>query len=205
MNDESLKDIDLGYLYEEAGRLTSRIHKIANGRFGWLRPSSDWGLFNSWSDFILSFAGEAADKADAYDVFAAADTVRFRDIFAENRSLLDEITVPHMTHTDLWKGNILLTKDGDDYRIAAIIDLDRTIFGDEYLDISTGWMVNDAFLKGYGRNIEKTASYENRQFLYKLLLAFCEAYIYKVEYEEIDWYNRKRELGVTLLDKYPAL
>lgn len=201
MNDESLKDVDLNYLYEEVGRLANRMHKITNNKFGWLRLE-DWGLHEKWSDFITAFASEAANKAEEYKLFSKEEINKFGAIISASTQVLDEISVPYMTHTDLWQGNILLSQDNEIYKVAAIIDLDRTIFGDKYWDFSTPWIINDSFIKGYNENIEKTVAFEARQDLYKLLGGFFGSYVCMIEYDDFEWYNREKEKTVSLLSTY---
>lgn len=201
MNDKSLIDLDLNYLYEEVGILANRMHRITNDKFGWLR-FDDWGLHGKWSDFILSFASEAADKAEEHNLFSKDEINKFRTIVCENMAVLDEISIPYMAHTDLWQGNILLSNDNDIYKVVAIIDLDRTIFGDKYWDFSTPWIINDSFIKGYSENIEKTVAFEKRQYIYKLLGGFFSSYVCLIEYDDFEWYNCEKENTISLLSKY---
>lgn len=53
------------------------------------------------------------------------ETQTLRHQFYKSRELLDEIRTPHLLHTDLWEGNVLL--DRDTLEIAAIIDSDRAM------------------------------------------------------------------------------
>lgn len=204
MNDKSLENTDLSYVYEDIGRLTKRMHGITNKKFGWFR-NTEWGLYDKWSDFISAFAAEAADKAEEYNLYSINDIEKLRTIVAENRLVLDKITVPNFMHSDLWQGNILLSKDKDTYKVAAIIDLDRTIFGDKYWDFSTLWVINDPFLKGYNENTEKTGEYEMRQNIYKLINSFFCSYVYQIEYDNIERFNREKENTSSLFSAYSNL
>ncbi len=198
MNHESLNNVDISYVYEEAGRLANRLHQIKSDKFGWLRQDN-WGLYDKWSDFISAFGAESADKAEEYDLFSKAEIEQFSSIIKENKTVLDQITVPNYVHFDLWQGNVLLTKDKDAYKVAAIIDLDRTIFGDKYWDLSTPWIVNEAFLKGYKNHPEKTAEYKIREHIYKLLLGFLSSYVCLIQYDDMDWFKREKENTLSLL------
>lgn len=198
MNHESLNNVDISYVNEEVGRLTDRIHQIKSDKFGWLRQDN-WGLYNKWSDFICAFGAESADKAEEYDLFSKAEIEQFSSIIEANKTVLDQITVPNYVHFDLWQGNVLLSKDKDVYKVAAIIDLDRTIFGDKYWDLSTPWIVNDAFLKGYKNQPEKTAEYKVREHIYKLLFGFLSSYVCLIQYDDKDWFKREKENTLSLL------
>lgn len=199
MNDPSLEGADLRDAYQEVGCYTKRMHRITNNRFGWKR-NTGWGEYDRWSDFILSFAKEAADKAEAYGLFCKSDIEIFRAIFLENTNVLDEITTPYMTHTDLWQGNVLVKQNEGRYEVAAIIDLDRTIFGDQYWDVANPWMHNDAFFRGYGEQIPDTNHHITRQNLYKLLGGFFSAYVVLIEYDNNEWFLQEKNNAVLILN-----
>lgn len=201
MNDPSLSGIDLLDVYEEVGLLTRMIHKIRNDTFGWKRKTG-WGEYEKWSDFVLAFAKEAADKAEANDLFHYRDIEKFRSIFHESVDILDEITTPYMTHTDLWQGNVLLHKSEGRYKVAGIIDLDRVIFGDTYWDLSNPWMINDAFLKGYNETFPETGNTAKRCNLYKLLGGFLNAYVVLIEYDDNEWFEQEKQNTISLLSKF---
>ncbi len=200
MNDPSLANVDLSAVYEELGRYTNKLHHIKNNKFGWLRQT-EWGLFDKWSDFIIRFSNEAAEKAEENNLYEQADIDLFRQITKSNLSLFDEISIPYMAHTDLWQGNVLLSKIEDTYKVSGIIDLDRTIFGDQYWDFSTPWVINESFLKGYGGNIHTDDGYLKRQDIYKLIGGFFGAYVCLIEYDDYEWFCREKENIVNLLKK----
>jgi aminoglycoside phosphotransferase (APT) family kinase protein len=203
MNDPSLDGIDLQNIYEEVGALAKSIHRITNDRFGWKRTSG-WGEYTKWSDFILAYAKEAADKAEYHGLFDQSDIADFRAIFQNNIEILDEITTPYMTHTDLWQGNVLLRVEPTGYKVAGIIDLDRTIFGDKYWDLSNPWMINEAFLRGYNTNQSYSGNDTVRCDLYRLLGGFFGAYVVLVEYDDGDWFADEKKEAVKLLHKLVA-
>jgi aminoglycoside phosphotransferase (APT) family kinase protein len=201
MNDESLKDVDLDPVYEEIGRLAHLMHKVENRQFGWLRPAQ-WGLYDKWYDFILAFATESADKAEDYHLFPKEEIEKFRSIVSDNENTLNKVTTSNYVHSDLWQGNILLSKENGEYKVAAIIDLDRTIFGDRFLDFSTPWLINDSFMRGYHEEIEKDIEYQKRQYIYDLLWGFFGSYVWQVEYDEIECYESEKEKTIALLSTY---
>lgn len=161
MNDPTLSDINLDHIYSAIGNYTRKLHEISNDRFGWKRPDGN-KEYGKWSDFILRFAKECVNKANEHSLFAQSDVSAFWQYINDGEiiKLLDEIKQPHMIHTDLWQGNVLLTKKDETYKVAAIIDMDRAIFGDTYWDFITPWMITEAFVKGYGQMICKTDDIE---------------------------------------------
>ncbi|WMJ23901.1 phosphotransferase [Paludicola sp. MB14-C6] len=188
MNDPSVENINLDSVYETVGKLTSKLHKIANDKFGWWRKT-DWGLFDKWSLFIKVFSKELADKVELHNLLPTNEVQLFREIISANSNVLDEITTPHMIHTDLWQGNVLLSNKNGDYEVAGIIDLDRTIFGDCFWDFSTPWLTNESFFKGYEKKFMKTESYQKRELIYKMLLALMNTYVVLIEYDNTEWYE----------------
>lgn len=62
MNDPSLSDINLDYIYSSVGSCKKKLHEISNDRFGWKRPDGS-KEYSKWSDFILRFAIEILHNA----------------------------------------------------------------------------------------------------------------------------------------------
>lgn len=200
MNDPSLANINLDSINEEIGKITRKIHRIKGRNFGWLR-NSGWGEFNSWPEFIKRFAKEIQDRSLEYNVIDEASIIEFSTIINTNLKVFETVKVPYMTHMDLWKGNILLQKDNNNYRIAAVIDLDRTIFGDSAFDLACPWITNEQFYDGYGKESDD-GSLELRKRIYRLMLGFFEAYVWLVEYANEERYNLRKEEAKRLLSEF---
>lgn len=203
MNDPSLEGQNLDYIYAAVGALTRRLHGIRGEKFGWKRPTrtgaSDTGEYDSWAAFLRVFAGEAAAKAGEHALFSRADIDVFEALFSVNAPLFDEITEPHMAHTDLWQGNILLSERDGGYYVSAIIDLDRTIFGDVHWDLATPWLTTADFWRGYGDRLPEDAAGSKRVMLYKLLNHFFAAYVTIVQYRDPEWFEREKADALKVL------
>lgn len=201
MNDSHLYNKDINYVYEEVGRLARRMHSITHHKFGWARNSGR-GEYDTWAEFVLSFAKEACEKAESHNLFCKEDIEKFRCVFDHNVDVLNEITTPFMVHTDLWQGNILLKETEERYNVAAIIDLDRTIFGDKYWDLTNPWIINADFLRGYKADLHETNHHKIRCNLYKLLGAFFCTYVTLIEYNDEKWFNKEKDSAVKMLSKF---
>ncbi len=199
MNDPSLESINLNYVYEEIGRITNRIHTIQNEKFGWKRKSG-WGEYDTWYEFIISFVYETAERMKQYELFSNQVISDFKTIFQKNFNLLNEIKIPYMAHTDLWQGNILLKKDDGKYKVAGVIDLDRTIFGDKYWDLSSPWITNKSFYIGYNRGAKLSENQEKRCKLYRLLSQFFEVYVWLIEYDDNTRFEKEKIVAINLLN-----
>lgn len=199
MNDPLLENVDLSYVYKEIGRITNRIHTIQNEKFGWKRKSG-CGEFDTWYEFIIAFVNETAERAKQNELFSRQVISDFRMVFQKNFDLLNEIEIPYMAHTDLWQGNILLKKNGGKYKVAAVIDLDRTIFGDKYWDLSSPWITNKSFYIGYNRGVKLSESQEERCKLYRLLSQFFETYVWLIEYDDKVRFASEKNKSINLLN-----
>ena len=106
--------------------------------------------------------------------------------FAEDAvPLLNRVKTPRLAHADLWYGNVLVKAQSDHtYAVRAIIDGDRAVFGDVSFDLDSPWMINDAFLEGYGEYSSAFSPEEDRRKkqVYNLLFALTDAYVWRVEY-----------------------
>jgi aminoglycoside phosphotransferase (APT) family kinase protein len=202
MNHPSLKLRPLTNVYREAGYLTAKMHSIKIEKFGWLREGGASCLFDTWFEFTAFFSGEIADKLESNNLFKISDIKLFRDIVIGAKDILNEITEPHMTHTDLWQGNILVDKNRGKYQFAAIIDLDRTIFGDECWDLASPWMINKPFLNGYGKNPYTGEKQKNRMDLYRLISSLFSCYVRLIEYKDEKTFNKEKKLTLKALYNY---
>jgi fructosamine-3-kinase len=87
---------------------------------------------------------------DATDISIVLDLARTHHV------VLDEITTPRLLHGDLWTVNILVKRCDEGPRIVAILDSDRTFWGDPMADwtmfllhLNAGTEV-DVFWETYG-------------------------------------------------------
>jgi Predicted aminoglycoside phosphotransferase len=223
MNDPSLKDVDLSYIFEDVGRYTKIMHSITADGFGWAIPDGDGKItapHKTWYDFLIAHANENIERMTELDYFTRDEASRQIEIIQSRKAMFDKVTVPYMNHTDLWEGNVLLRKalsqkdEGTDkYEIAAIIDTDRTIFGDREFEFAMGWMCNDHYYKGYNEicgacspeSDDEKAETETKRMIYSMLYQFFQTYIFSTQFDYPDtskyYAERIREKYSRLLDK----
>ena len=116
--------------------------------------------------------------------------------------VFDDIKEPRLVHGDLWFGNLLVDERRN---LQAIIDNDRSFFGDPDFDLMLPWMPSEPFMEGYGRGLDMSSGAVLRRKLYRFLLMLEDAYILKVEYRDPEGYQRSMdEIGscLTELEKY---
>ena len=204
MNDPSLTQTDLSQLYKETGKYIRKLHTISNDKFGWIRPNTTNGEFDTWQQFVLAYMTEVADKSEEYNLFEYEHIQYLRELFIHKIGLFDGIGTPNMIHKDLHEGNILIHQKDGQYKVAAIIDMGWAIFGDRRWEFLSRRMINQPFLDGYGDDIPQDTAFKEMSLLYKLLHGFFSAYVVKVEYGFDDWYEGEKSGVVALIDKIKA-
>jgi aminoglycoside phosphotransferase (APT) family kinase protein len=204
MNDPSIQKSELDPVYKEAGSYIRKLHTITNDKFGWKRPGSDRGTFDTWPQFVLAYMEEVANKTEAYCLFETEHIQFLRELFSHKINLFDDVKTPNMIHKDLHEGNILLHRRNGPYTVAAIIDLDWAIFGDRKWEFLSRCMINEPFLDGYGENVPQDAAFNEMSLLYKLLHGFFSAYVVKVEYGFDEWYEGEKNGVLKLINEIKA-
>lgn len=172
---------DWNAVMENVGRFTARMHQIEGARFARLSDAAEGRGYDRWSDFILSELNSVSRAYESSDQYTPDELAEIRDAFHRFVPLLDEITVPHLLHVDIWHGNVLVKPDGSN-QIAAVIDGDRAIWGDVDFDLQKEWLHNPEFERGYGQPQIITPQREIRRKLYRILMHMIDGYVWKHEY-----------------------
>ena len=140
----------------------------------------------SWKDAMISELHQWAEMADAFSLIPEALLSRCVRCFEELSPVFDDIVVPRLVHGDIWYGNLLV--HGGELR--AIIDDDRSYFGDPDFDLMLPWMPAEPFLEGYGHGLDMSDRAVLRRRMYRFLLLLEDCYILKVEYRDPEGYLR---------------
>lgn len=89
--------------------------------------------FPTWSGAFLTWLSDLAQ--DIQNAGLEADDLKtVLDIARAHTVLLDEVTQPSLLHGDLWTVNILVKRGASGPRITAVLDSDRTSWGDPLAD-----------------------------------------------------------------------
>lgn len=113
-------------LWRQLGNITSRIHAVQGSSFANSVPGTQ---FPSWSLAVIDLLKTIID--DLEDVHLDATDVRsILDLAQAHRIIFDEITQPRLLHGDLWTVNILVQRSEGRPQISAVLDSDRTSWGD---------------------------------------------------------------------------
>jgi aminoglycoside phosphotransferase (APT) family kinase protein len=203
MNDVSVPKDVKSRLYQRLGEIVSLMHNIKSEKFGWRRPDNELELYENWGTFLKRFAREIADRASNYGVFNDGELNRFINIFNDT-TVFNQITQARMVHADLWEGNVLVGENDGKWDIAAIIDVDKAIFGDKEFEFASPVLINDDFLSGYGCRLDESSASTFRRNAYKLLDSFMYAYIWLVQFENIERYELAKRNGLSVLDLFDS-
>lgn len=146
----------------------------------------------------------------------ATDIQAVQEMAQTHSALLDEIQQPRLLHGDLWTFNILIKRDQENPRIAAVLDTDSCSWGDPMADwtmfllhikMTEGTAKNDiegvqAFWQGYGQP-EHSKGALFREQIYRAR-HFAEGRMERHRQGRDDivlrTYNKLREIIVTLQD-----
>ena len=110
-----------------------------------------------------------------------------------------------MVHTDLWEGNVLVSNNNRKWEVAAIIDVDRAIFGDKDMEFNSPWILNDDFLSGYNCRLNNSPASIFRRNAYELLGSFMYAYVWLVQYNNVERYESAKRRGLSTLNNMQHL
>ena len=193
MNEMVLSPQDKARICYDIGTATAKMHSITAPRFGRIVDVKEAGGFLSWSGALLHELNEWERVGHPAALFTEAEYDLIRRLFEWAVPFLDQIKEPHLVHTDLWLGNILIQTVGE-LQFAAIIDADRAIWGDPDFEFSSiRWTYTEkSFWDGYGP--APSQEYENqiRMGIYNLLNKLWNTYVYLCEYNQPEQANREQ-------------
>ncbi|MEU9286262.1 aminoglycoside phosphotransferase family protein [Streptomyces sp. NPDC048275] len=171
-------------LRKEVGHLVARLHGVTGPGFGY--PSGALGpLAPDWRTAFTAMYDAVLEDARRYDAWLPRPVDEVARTAKTAYDALDEVTVPHLVHFDLWQGNILV-EHSDDHtapRIGGLIDGERMFWGDPLADFVSLALLGDIeqdedFLTGYqetgGRTEFDTPARQRlalyRSYLYLIML-----------------------------------
>lgn len=196
-----LTEAQKNHLDFQIGKQLAKLHQVTGDSFGFVSRILEGKYFKNWSDAIIFETEDIAERLVRSGGISGAERNALREVFYQSRGLLDEIKEPHLLHTDLWTGNVLLNQDT--MEIAAIIDSDRAVFGDVDFEFACPWMNNTAIKEGYDMNMQEflRPNRVKRRQLYQMFFCLLEAYVWRSEYNNLGLYaERKKELIRLLAD-----
>jgi len=202
LSDEAVPEAAKIALYEQAGAAAAKMHGIRGAKFGRVSDLSGGGGNESWGGYLAAHVAELGESCLRYAVLDKPTVTRIVRLFDTNAALYAEIDTPRLVHADLWAGNVLVRPTGanGEAELAAIIDADRAIFGDVDFEFASPWMINEAFLKGYGERGEMEADRSIRIDTYKLIYYLIDTYVWKIQYDNDEEHETNKRRMLEMLD-----
>ncbi|SHJ96518.1 Phosphotransferase enzyme family protein [Clostridium cavendishii DSM 21758] len=188
-------------IYSEVGSYIAKLHNITSDKFGRVYEVSKGKGFDLWSEYLLDEFLKLREKVEQFNIFSIKELNLVEDIINKYKNILDEIKVPHLIHGDLWAGNILVQAEEDSYKLAAIIDADRAIFGDIDFEFASSWIINQPFLRGYGKGLSDDIKRETRRKIYKLIYTLIDTYVWIIEYDKREYGLENKAIAIKLINE----
>lgn len=188
-------------LFEQMGGYTSRLHEITGDRFGFVSRLVSEKETYSWSECLIREAEDILQHLQKAGGLKAEEAGLFQRVFTENRELLDEIRVPRLLHTDVWSGNVILSRESGSPCVKMIIDGDRAVFGDTDFEWAAPWMDVPGIFRGAGIPDEDFHGTKRvmRRRIYRLFYCLMECYVGIGEYNDLELFQKRREEAMEML------
>lgn len=152
----------------QLGACLAELHKIKGEGFGY----PQCGLEKTWADAFKKNVNNLIADATVLDV--KLDTFRINSILERADSYLQEVKVPTLVHSDVWVGNIFVSKS---HNFQGLIDWERAMWGDPVgdfisLNLFRDFEKNEYLMKGYNSvtPFEVTESVKVRANLLRMYL-----------------------------------
>ncbi len=149
------------------GVLLKQMNTITGENFGYFaQPETRQ---HSWKETFKSMLSGVIDDGIAARVELALSKNEILERLESFFPVLDEVTVPALTHWDLWDGNIFV--DPASKTITGIIDFERSLWADPLMEVNFGaFGENPEFNKGYGIGLPLSETQSIRRILYNIYL-----------------------------------
>lgn len=141
---QSLTKDELRRYVIKTGELVKSISTVTGTRFGIVGCDA---TFSCQHEFFLWMLRNVTENAKEKSVDFGVPYESILSRAAAEKSLFDEVDVPHLVHYDIWENN-LMVKDGE---IVSVLDWERALFGDPLMeDRFRRYSRNPLFYEGFG-------------------------------------------------------
>lgn len=174
-------------LMKELGRYTARIHSVECDWFGEINGISA-RRFSTWSGAFTFMVDNALYEIKKQELRLPYDEIR--TVVYSRQELLDTVKTPALVNFDMWAGNVFL-KRKQGLSISAIIDFERSFFGDPLASFVSAMFIYDDvekekdFMEGYNEvskfPLKITSADREKMILYEMLVylrGYCETQRY---------------------------
>lgn len=184
-----------GYLREQLGSLLGLIHSVKNSVFGW--PGLTGGS-EKWGDVFGSILEEVIARCVEAEIISPDVQCKLIRQMSNLHSVFNLCSEPCLTHNDIWNPNILVRGNGE-WRIVAIVDVDRAMFADREFESALWWNTTLEFFQGYGRKLDPSEEALIRRKFYALYVNLWQAFAFKVQISRPAWCEEFRKSALELI------
>lgn len=163
----------------ELGEIAGKLSVIRDERFGYSQPGAR-AQAATWREAFLAMVANVLQDAERYHVHLPRPPRDILAMFQARAGALDTVTVPILTHFDLWEGNVFIHRIQGVPRVEAIIDGERAFWGDPHAELVSIVLFGDieaestSFVRGYeaatGAPLGFTENLRERLLLYRTYL-----------------------------------
>ena len=125
-----------------SGAAIARLHQINGDFFGYAGPrarASTWP--EAYRAMIEALLADAVD----WNLTLPVRPDEVRRAVEASTDVLATVTEPMLTHFDLWDGNVLAIADDGPLRLGGLVDGERHLFGDPFIDFASPALFRDIF------------------------------------------------------------
>ncbi len=150
---------------EVLGKYNKQINSVTSDKFGYFADCHK--KYDTWHECFSSMIDITLQDAEKFNVDIGEKYEKLADMVKGLKEVLNVISQPKLTHWDLWDGNVFV-KDG---KITGIIDFERSLWGDNLMEVYFYNYDNKAFCRGYNTDESDMKHFDLRTALYGYYMA----------------------------------
>lgn len=194
----SLSDTEHERVMSETVDALSRLHQLTGPAYGRVAEVLCGRGHPDWYSHVLYEVETLMTQARSCGSFTAAEAEHLIACICHCKDALSEVNRPTLCHGDLWGGNILVQQTDDGWHLAAIIDMDRALYGDIDFDLGCPWFRH----KDHFNEPKNSKNRRIRRALYDMLFFIYEAHVWYLQYDNKKHADNSRRI---VLQKATAL
>ncbi len=173
-----LTDGERSALMKELAAAMTRLHTMRGIRYGRVSEVLQGRGFEDWYAHVLNEVTVIMRQGVEMGSFTSEEAEQVIDAVLHCREALEPVCEPVLCHGDLWDGNILIHQREDGWHLAAIIDVDRAVYGDVDFDLGNPWMgVEDGLIQPKDCRERRI-----RREVYSMMYFIFEAHVWHMQY-----------------------
>ncbi len=193
-----LSSEDRDTVMNEAIDALSRLHQMTGPAYGRVAEVLMGRGHPDWYSHVLYEVETLMAQARSCGSFSAAEAEHLIACIRHCKDALSEIRRPTLCHGDLWGGNVLVKQADDGWHLAAIIDMDRSLYGDIDFDLGCPWFRH----KDLFNEPKNSKNRRIRQAIYDMMFFIYEAHVWYLQYDNKKHADNSRRI---VLQKASAL